>query len=83
MERYGEEVADTLYRDARKHYRGIIPQVPWVKGPRAPVMNAFLRATAQEIAVYKAVETRGGTAPEAWEIHTGDLGTVTVAPDPA
>lgn len=31
-------------------------------------MNAFLRGTAQEIAVYKALEAKGGTAPEAWEV---------------
>ena len=53
---------------ARKEYEKIIPLIPWIKGPQARVLNAFLRATAQEIAVYKAVETRGGTAPEAWEV---------------
>jgi hypothetical protein len=66
--RFGEEQADALTRDAREQYEAIIPQVSWVHGPRAPVMNAFLRGTAQEIAVYKAVEARGGTAPEAWEV---------------
>ena len=68
VERYGENGADALYRDARANYREILPQVSWVKGARAPVMNAFLGVTAQEIAVYRAVKARGGTAPEAWEI---------------
>lgn len=31
-------------------------------------MNGFLRLTAQEVAVYKAVESRGGTPADAWEI---------------
>jgi hypothetical protein len=66
--RFGEEQADALTRDAREQYEAIIPQVSWVRGRRAPVMNAFLRGTAQEIAVYKAVEARGGTAAEAWEV---------------
>jgi hypothetical protein len=66
--RFGEEQADALTRDAREQYEAIIPKVSWVRGRRAPVMNAFLRGTAQEIAVYKAVEARGGTAAEAWEV---------------
>ena len=68
VERYGENGADALYRDARANYQAILPQVSWVKGVRGPAMNAFLRVTAQEIAVYQAVKARGGTAPEAWEI---------------
>jgi hypothetical protein len=68
VERYGEEGADALRRSARKHYEEIIPQVPWVKGARAGAFNSFLRITAQEVAVYKAVQERGGTAAEAWEI---------------
>lgn len=68
VERYGEAGAEALHRDARQTYQEILPRVRWVEGPRAPIMNAFLRGTAQEIAVYKAVEARAGTAPEAWEI---------------
>ena len=32
------------------------------------MLNSFLRVTAQEVAVYKAVKERGGTAPVTWEI---------------
>ncbi len=67
-DRYGEEVGDALYRGAREKYKEIIPQVPWLEGTRGRVMNSFLRITAQDIAVYKAVKERGGTSPEAWEI---------------
>jgi len=67
-DRYGEQGADALCRAAREKYEEIIPQTPRIEGVRARAMNSFLRITAQEIAVYKAVEERGGTAPEAWEI---------------
>ena len=68
VERYGEAGADAFHLDARETYEKILPVVRWVEGPRAPILNAFWRGTAQEIAVYKAVVARGGTAPEAWEI---------------
>lgn len=67
-DRYGVTGADQLYRAAREWYTAIIPQVRWVKGARGRTLNGFLRITAQEISVFKAVEARGGTAPEAWEI---------------
>ncbi|NQU38172.1 MAG: L-2-amino-thiazoline-4-carboxylic acid hydrolase [Actinobacteria bacterium] len=67
-DRYGETGADALYRATREKYTEIIPQVRWVEGIRGGSLNTFLRVTAQEIAVFKAVEERGGTAPEAWEI---------------
>lgn len=68
VDRYGEEGADELSRDIRKKYQEIIPQIPRIGGVRAGAFNSFLRITAQELAVYKAVKERGGTAPEAWEI---------------
>jgi hypothetical protein len=67
-ERYGEEGADELYRDARQEYEAIIPQIPRIKGARARMLNSFLRITAQEVAVYKAMKKRGKTPGEAWEI---------------
>jgi len=67
-ERYGEESADEFYRDARQEYKAIIPQIPRIKGARARLLNSFLRITAQEIAVYKAMKKRGKTPGEAWEI---------------
>jgi hypothetical protein len=67
-DRYGEDGADALYRGARRYYGEIIPRIPLIAGIRARMLNTFLRITAQEIALYKAVRERGGTAPEAWEI---------------
>jgi hypothetical protein len=67
-DRYGEEGAEALYRGARKKYEEIIPQIPRIEGARAKALNSFLRITAQEVAVYKAVQERGGTPADAWEI---------------
>ena len=67
-DRYGEDGADALYRGARRQYEAIIPRIPRIGGVQARMLNSFLRFTAQEVAVYKAVKERGGTAPVAWEI---------------
>ena len=61
-ERYGEETADTLYCDVRQEYEAIIPQIPRIRGARARILNGFLRITAEEVAVYKAMKKRGKTA---------------------
>lgn len=67
-ERYGQRDADDLVQAARARFKEILPQVAWVQGRGAPVMNSFLWITAQELAVYQAVVARGGDAPEAWEL---------------
>jgi hypothetical protein len=67
-ERYDEEHAAGLYRDARQEYEAIIPQMPHIKGARARPLNAFLRVTAQEVAVYKAMNKYGRTPGEAWQV---------------
>ena len=67
-DRYGDGFADRIYRDARQEYETIIPQIPYIEGARARPLNAFLRITAQEVAVYKAMKKHGETPGEAWEI---------------
>ncbi|MDH3217109.1 MAG: L-2-amino-thiazoline-4-carboxylic acid hydrolase [Candidatus Krumholzibacteria bacterium] len=67
-DRYGDESADRIFRDARQAYETIIPQIPYIEGARARPLNAFLRITAQEVAVYKAMKKHGKTSGEAWEI---------------
>jgi hypothetical protein len=66
--RYNEEYAAGLYRDARQEYEAIIPQMPYIESARAKLLNAFLRITAQEVALYKAMKKLGKTPGEAWEI---------------
>jgi hypothetical protein len=68
VELFGPDDAETLSREARARYEEIIPQVPRITGLRARVLNRFLRITAQEVAVYKAVDAHGGIAAQAWEI---------------
>jgi hypothetical protein len=66
--RYDEEYAAGFYRDARQAYQAIIPQMPYIEGAKARLLNSFLRITAQEVAVYKAIKKDGKTLGEAWEI---------------
>ena len=63
-ERYDEEYATRLHRDARQEYEAIIPQIPYIAGARARLLNAFLRITAQEVAIYKAMKIDGKTPGE-------------------
>lgn len=66
--RYGKEFADTLHRDIRQEYEKLIPEIPFIKGPRARMLNSFLLITAQELAAYKAMKNHGKPPGEAWEL---------------
>lgn len=66
--RYGEAVADALRKDAREEYAKLIPEIPFITGVRARMLNAFLLITAQEVAAYKAMTKHGKSADEAWEL---------------
>jgi len=68
-ERYGTEAADVLKKEVREELQELIPAIPHIAGgPRAGSFNHFLRITAQELAVFKAMRNRGGSVREAWEI---------------
>lgn len=68
VERYGGEFADALIKNVRIEYGKLIPEIPFIKGPRARVLNSFLLISAQELAVYLAMKGHGRTAGEAWEL---------------
>jgi len=68
ISKYGLDFANTLYRDTRQEYEMLIPQIPHLEGVRGGPLNSFLRITAQEIALYKAMKKHGKTAGETWEI---------------
>jgi len=68
VQRYGEEFADMLYRDARQEYEDLIPEIPHIGGTRARALNSFLLITSQELAVYRAMKKHGKGPGEAWEI---------------
>jgi predicted metal-dependent HD superfamily phosphohydrolase len=40
--RYGQEFASTLERDVRQEYEKLIPEIPYIKGSRARLLNSFL-----------------------------------------
>ena len=65
---YGLDFTDALYRDSRKEYEALIPQIPHIEERRGGALNSFLLITAQELALYKAMKKQGKTASEAWEI---------------
>ena len=66
--RYGEELANTLKREARQEYENLVPEIPYIKGMRARALNTFLLVTAQELAVYMAMKKHGKPPAEAWEL---------------
>ena len=66
--RYGKEFTSTLQRDVRQEYEKLIPDIPYIKGSRARLLNSFLLITAQELAAYKAMKKHGKPPGEAWEV---------------
>jgi len=68
VERYGQEFASTLQREVREEYEKLIPEIPYIKGLRARLLNSFLLITAQEFAAYKAMKKLGKPPGEAWEL---------------
>ena len=68
VERYGQELANTLATDARQEYEKLIPEVPHIADLRARALNTFLLISAQELATYKAMKKHGKSPGEAWEL---------------
>jgi len=68
VRRYGEELAERLYRETRQEYEKIIPEIPYIQGFRARALNSFLLIVAQELAVYRVMKEHTETLGEIWEI---------------
>ena len=66
--RFGREFADNLKKEAHQEYEKLIPEIPYIQGFRGKTLNSFLLATAQELAVYKAMHKHGHSAAERWEL---------------
>ena len=66
--RYGEDFTNILLEEIREEYKKLIPEIPFIKGARARFLNTFLIVTAQELAVYKAMQNYGKPPSEAWEL---------------
>ncbi len=67
-QRLGAQTATEMIRDVRREYETLIPEIPYLKGLRARTFNNFLLITAQELAVYKALQKRDKSACDAWEL---------------
>ena len=67
VSRYGEDFADTLYKETQQEFEALIPHIPYI-GSRAPTLTKFLIISAQELAVYKVMRRHGKTVQEAWEL---------------
>ena len=66
--RYGKEFTSTLQVEVRQEYEKLIPEIPFIKGSRARMLNRFLLITAQELATYKAMKKHDKPPGEAWEL---------------
>lgn len=66
--RYDQEFANTLQKEVRQEYEKLIPEIPYIKGLRARMLNTFLLISAQELAAYKAMKKHGKPPGEVWEL---------------
>ena len=66
--RYGKEFTRKIQSEVRQEFEKLIPEIPYIKGVRARVLNSFLLITSQELAVFKALKIHGKPASEAWEL---------------
>jgi hypothetical protein len=66
--RYGDDFTEAVAREVRREYERLIVEIPFIPGVKARSLNAFLRITAQELAVYRVMKRRGKSADEAWEL---------------
>jgi hypothetical protein len=68
LARYGKALTKAIENEARRKYDKLVPEIPYIGGPRARALNTFLLISAQELAVYKALDKHGKSAGEAWEL---------------
>lgn len=66
VSRYGEDLTDRLIRSARQQYEQLIPHIPHIDG--LPALNSFIKISALELSVFRAMKEQGKSAGEAWEI---------------
>ena len=64
--RFGRDKVEKILDDSLEIFRELIPRIPSCKG--AGPLNLFIRITAQELAIYKAMKPMGYGPSEAWEV---------------
>jgi hypothetical protein len=71
VRRYGADITDTLTAEARREYKALIPQLPYIGGKRNPHTRLVV-AAAMFLALYKALKRHGEPVEEIGDIlHAG------------
>jgi len=68
VDQFGADFAQELRDKVRKEYEALVPEIPFITGGRGRMLNGFLLITAQELAVYNALNRLGKSPEEAWEL---------------
>ena len=63
---YGEELAQAMAAESRQEFELLIPQLPYIGG-RQP-FTQFVLSTGWFLAMYRALQRRGGTVEEAGQL---------------
>jgi hypothetical protein len=66
VDRYGTDTAHRMEDRVRSEFETLIPEIPFIPGGRARMLNVFLLVTAQEVAVYRALSELGKSPEEIW-----------------
>ena len=64
--RYGDEQASVLIKEVRDEYEALIREMPAIRNVK--LFNQFLTATAQFLAIYRVLNSRGRTIDEVGEL---------------
>lgn len=63
---YGD-LADTIWKEARREYEALIPKIPYIGGRKNPTQTSLIRST-WALALFRALKNHGKTAEEAGKI---------------
>ena len=65
--RYGDDLANIILKEAREQHEALIPEIPYIGGHENPMTRHLVRSTTS-LALYKAMKARGKTAEQAGKI---------------
>jgi hypothetical protein len=67
QERCGEALTETVMRESRSEFEGLIPSLPYIGGAHNPLTKNLIQA-AVALAFYRAMQRHGKTLPETGEL---------------
>lgn len=68
VDRYGAETTRRMKQRVHTEFQALIPEIPFIHGLRARMLNVFLLVTAQEVAAYRALSGLGKPPEEVWQL---------------